>query len=815
MSGSINEEAGIIRILHVDDEPDLADLTAMFLEREDTQFKIETTTSASDGLDRLRKTSFDCLISDYDMPGQNGIEFLETVRVEYPNLPFVLYTGKGSEEIASDAIAAGVTDYLQKESGSSQYTVLANRVKNAVEQYRVKRELRISRVQQDVTEAKKREELETVEAYRREIYQITSDTEITPDQKIQRLLTLGCEFLELENGHIVEIDRSTAQHTVRYAAGSNLVEAGIVSDLSETFCRHTIEADDILAIANAPDEGYADDPSYEKWSISCYVGAKLIIDDELFGTLCFADRDVKTTLTGPEKAVVDLMARWISHALERKQARRERERIFDRMTDGVLALDSGWHHQYANDRGQELLGAMLDEPKARDKLVDTNIWDTIPEIKGTAFHEMCLEAMQTQQLGALQWYCEPLDRWFDVRAYPDEVGLSVYFQDVTEERQRENLIESHKQTLQEIYDAISDTDQSFESRVDQLIEIGQRVTGAEYGSLSRVRGDQYTFEVVCAPDGTIQAGDVVDLNTTNCERAIFDKETLVLSDIAAEEPELMEKPGNAEWGVSCYVGTPVVVDEEVYGTFCFYDTDPRREPFSEWEVTVVDLIGKWIGYELTWDRTAERLRTQNDRLEAFTSIVSHDLRNPLNVADGRVELLREQYDSTHLDAIDRALARMSELIDDLLTLAREGERVREPEPVDLGGLVRTCWQNVTTADAELVENCDRTILGDNSRLQQLVENLIGNAIEHGNEGVIITVGELDEGFYIEDDGPGIPQDTRDDVFEAGYSTSKEGTGFGLSIVKQVTEAHGWTIGVSEGSNGGARFELTGVEFSGE
>jgi len=636
---------------------------------------------------------------------------------------------------------------------------------------------------------------------------------MTPDEKIQRLLTLGCEFLDLENGHIVEIDRSTAHHTVRYAAGSNLVEAGVVSDLSGTYCRHTIEADDILAIANAPDEGYADDPAYEKWSISCYVGAKLIIDDELFGTLCFADRDEKTSLTGPEKAVVDLMARWISHALERRQARRERGRIFNRMTDGVLALDSRWHHQYANDQGRELLGAMLDEPGARDELVGTNIWEAIPEIKGTAFHETCLEAMQTQQLGALQWYCEPLSRWFDVRAYPDEVGLSVYFQDVTEERQRETLIESHKQTLQEIYDAIADTDQSFESRVDRLIEIGQRVTGAEYGSLSRVRGDQYTFEVVRAPDGTIQAGDVVDLNATNCERAIIDEETLVLSDIAAEAPELMEKSGNVAWGVRCYVGTPVVVDREVYGTFCFYDTDPRREPFSEWEVTVVDLIGKWIGYELAWDRTTERLRTQNDRLEEFTSIVSHDLRNPLNVAEGRVELLREEYKSEHLDATDRALSRMAELIDNLLTLAREGKRVREPEPIDFGGLVRICWQNVTTADARLVGDCDRTILGDTSRVQQLVENLIRNAVEHAGDDVTITVGELDEGFYIEDDGPGIPKPTREDVFEAGYSTSRDGTGFGLSIVKQVAEAHGWDVGVTAGPHGGARFDITGVEFS--
>jgi PAS domain S-box-containing protein len=138
------EDNALIRILHVEDNPDLADLAATFLTREDDRFEVETAHEPSEGLDRLADAEFDCIISDYDMPGQNGIEFLKAVREEYPDRPFILFTGKGSEEVASEAISAGVTDYLQKESGSSQYTVLANRVKNAVEQYRAKREIEIS-----------------------------------------------------------------------------------------------------------------------------------------------------------------------------------------------------------------------------------------------------------------------------------------------------------------------------------------------------------------------------------------------------------------------------------------------------------------------------------------------------------------------------------------------------------------------------------------------------------------------------------------------------------------------------------------------
>jgi len=117
-----------ITVLHVDDEPDFGDLVATFLEREDDCFTVETATSASEALDSIRDRPPDCIVSDYDMPGKNGIEFLQSVRDECPELPFILFTGKGSEEVASEAISAGVTDYLRKGGGSEQYEILANRI---------------------------------------------------------------------------------------------------------------------------------------------------------------------------------------------------------------------------------------------------------------------------------------------------------------------------------------------------------------------------------------------------------------------------------------------------------------------------------------------------------------------------------------------------------------------------------------------------------------------------------------------------------------------------------------------------------------
>ena len=132
----MSESADTIRVLHVDDEPDLVDMAATFLEREDNRIDVRTANSPTDGLEVLADYELDCIVSDYDMPQTNGIEFLEAVREESPELPFILYTGKGSEEIASEAITAGVTDYLQKQSGTEQYELLANGITNVVSQYR-------------------------------------------------------------------------------------------------------------------------------------------------------------------------------------------------------------------------------------------------------------------------------------------------------------------------------------------------------------------------------------------------------------------------------------------------------------------------------------------------------------------------------------------------------------------------------------------------------------------------------------------------------------------------------------------------------
>lgn len=211
-------------------------------------------------------------------------------------------------------------------------------------------------------------------------------------------------------------------------------------------------------------------------------------------------------------------------------------------------------------------------------------------------------------------------------------------------------------------------------------------------------------------------------------------------------------------------------------------------------------------------RRKERER-ELERLNQFATDVTHDLANPLNALRGWLELASETGDEEHLDRCEEIVERMEELIDDISTFAREGGTAVDREALDVGDIAADCWDTLDTADAELRVLGDCPVCADEVKLRTLLSNVMRNAVEHGGPDVTVTVGRLadEAGFYIEDDGPGIPEAEREKVFERGYSRSATGTGFGLAIVRQIVDVHGWSVSVTEGDAGGARFEITDVE----
>ena len=246
------------------------------------------------------------------------------------------------------------------------------------------------------------------------------------------------------------------------------------------------------------------------------------------------------------------------------------------------------------------------------------------------------------------------------------------------------------------------------------------------------------------------------------------------------------------------------------------------------------------GYAIYTDVTDRRereetLRRQNERLDEFASIVSHDLRNPLSVAEGYVDLARETGDMDHLDRAADAIGRMDELVEDLLSLARQGRSVGETESVSLADIAREAWEGVDTDGATLTVDSDTTLEANRTRLRELFENVFRNSVEHGSTSsraepddsvehgdsppdaplsVRVGVAALREddgtvvdGFYVEDDGRGLPEDDIDRVFESGFTTEESGTGLGLAISERIAEAHGWTVAACPAESGGARFEF--------
>ncbi|WP_435066715.1 sensor histidine kinase [Haloplanus sp. C73] len=200
-----------------------------------------------------------------------------------------------------------------------------------------------------------------------------------------------------------------------------------------------------------------------------------------------------------------------------------------------------------------------------------------------------------------------------------------------------------------------------------------------------------------------------------------------------------------------------------------------------------------------------------------SSVISHDLRNPLDVAKAHLRAARETGDAEHFETVADAHDRMERIIRDVLTMTRAQTPLEPSDEVPIEVAVAEAWESVDTRGATLdVQSGLPTVTADPEQVRRLFENLFRNAVEHGPAGgeeaanretVTLTVGALEDGFYVTDDGTGIPPDETEVVFERGYSTRDDGTGLGLAIIDRIVTAHGWEIALTTPADGGARFEI--------
>ena len=376
--------------------------------------------------------------------------------------------------------------------------------------------------------------------------------------------------------------------------------------------------------------------------------------------------------------------------------------------------------------------------------------------------------------------------------------------DVTQQKEREQELLDHRSNLERLLEATTELTiaESIEECRDITIQASVEILGFDWCTIATPDGSGEYFKIrAISEEAPMEIGERSFRVTEGIAGEAFQKrEANIVNDVVAY---LDADPDETEIRAAMTIplGEAGVFQAAATTKDRFTETDLRH---AELLLTVMQSAIARVEQEL-------ELQQQNARLDNFASLLSHDLRNPLTVAQGRVDLLAADVDNEHIEPLRSAHARMESMIDELLTLARVGNSVDSSETVDIGELAAKCWQFTSNDAASIAIDTDKKIEANETRLTHRFENLFSNAIDHGGPDVAITVGSLPNGFYIEDDGPGIQVEPPEQIFEHGFSTGDAGVGVGLTIVKQAVDAHDWDVAVTDSETGGARFEITGVD----
>ncbi|WP_436933651.1 PAS domain S-box protein [Halovenus marina] len=285
----------------------------------------------------------------------------------------------------------------------------------------------------------------------RQLHEVASDRSLSSMEKIRRVIDDHRERLGVSFGFLSLIEEG--EETLVVTTGDNeLTEAGMSAPLDQTYCQYTIEQDEPLIIGNIDDDDVVPDDIYELWGMSCYLGETVTVEGEQYGTLCFADEAATDQeFDDADIAFLEVLADWVGYELtkqrQRDRLREERERvehILERIEDAFFAVDDDWEFTYFNRRAEEVLG------KPSEDVIGENVWEQFPEAVDSTFETQYRQAMETQEPVTFEEYYPPLEKWFQVSAYPSEDGLSVYFSDVTERYEYTRALSAMHEHTQEL-----------------------------------------------------------------------------------------------------------------------------------------------------------------------------------------------------------------------------------------------------------------------------------------------------------------------------------------------------------------------------
>ncbi|AXR80527.1 hypothetical protein AArcMg_0504 [Natrarchaeobaculum sulfurireducens] len=484
-------------------------------------------------------------------------------------------------------------------------------------------------------------------------------------------------------------------------------------------------------------------------------------------------------------------------------ARPDPDALLAQLEDAVVVLDDAGRISYASPPAGRFLGA------PSEALVGVRAFEYVdPRDRAAvldAFEELVTDPATSSRRTEFRLLGEGTSVWLEavtVDATASDVGGYVAtLRDVTEHRVRERDLERLHDSTNHLYAAES-VEESYRIAIDAAVSI----LGFDWCTLATPADDGETFEIAAISEhAPLEVGDRPFGLDEGVAGHVYQTGTASVVDDARGSSRGKPVDPAIRSALTVPVGDWGVFQAVTTTRSAFDDRDRNRAQLLVTAmVTAIDRIER--------RRDLER---QNERLDQFVRYVSHDLRTPLTTAAGYLELMVDDIDGSPAEIahVRDAHEQMEAMIDQLSTWARGDDLARDRTAISVASVAGHTWSSVAPESASLSIEMTRLLEADRTCFRQLVENLLRNAVTHVGDDVSVRVEELERGFAIEDDGPGIPPDARDDVFEPGHTCSEAGTGLGLAIVAEIVSAHGWEIAVTEGSAGGARFEITGVDFA--
>ncbi|MGF1480754.1 MAG: GAF domain-containing protein [Cyanophyceae cyanobacterium] len=366
--------------------------------------------------------------------------------------------------------------------------------------------------------------------------------------------------------------------------------------------------------------------------IRFYAGVPLVTPEGYaLGTLCVIDTKPRT-IAAEQLSALKALARQVMtqlelrrQTLEAEAARAQVTNILESITDGFFALDTHWRFTYINRQAESLL------QRSREELVGQNIWEIFPEAVETNFYREYQRAIAEGVSVDFAEFYPPLNTWYEVHAYPSSEGLSVYFQDVTERKQMELAMRQQSAALanfsthlKHLHRINITTYASFEALFADSLATGCTILGLSTGIISQITDQTYTIRAVRSPLA-LSAGAEFELQNTYCAAVVRERRTIAYTQVGTSD--LQRHPVYHTLGLEAYIGAPIWVNGEIYGTLNFSSTEPKSSGFEPHERELIELMAQSIGRFIAADQAdTERqqmiaeLRRTNQRVQLFADV---------------------------------------------------------------------------------------------------------------------------------------------------------------------------------------------------